>query len=293
MDAKMSKQNKTWNSHFDFPIENNNLLKSKRSNSRLHFNITNNLLKCKRSQVTIFIVIALIIVVAIALIFVIQREPIRGVSPETDPEAYIEKCIRDATEEAISILSEQGGDIEPEGSVMYKGKEITYLCYNANFYLPCINQRPMLIEHIEGEITDYIEPKVQECFTSLQQELEKRNYQVSLGSMNISTELQIKRVIVTINRELTITKNQETRNFEKLEAQVSSPIYDLAEIGNEIASQEAKYCYFNVNGFNSNYHDFEVRKDMTDDSKIYAVKELTSGKEFKFATRGCVMPRGL
>ncbi len=247
----------------------------------------------KSGQVTIFIIIALIIVVAIALIFLLRREPTTGVSPETDPQSYIEKCARDYTKEAIANLSRKGGDIEPEGSVMYKGEEITYLCYNANFYLPCINQRPMLIEHIEGEITNYIESRVKDCFSSLQQELEKRNYQVSLGSMNISTELQTKTVIVTINRKLTITKNEEIRNFEKSEAQISHPIYDLAEIGNEIASQEAKYCYFNVDGFNSNYHNFEVRKDMIDDSKVYSVKEIASGKEFKFATRGCVMPRGL
>ena len=71
-----------------------------------------------------------------------------------------------------------------------------------------------------------------------------------------------------------------------------NPIYDFAEISNEIASQEATYCYFNVNGFNSNYPEFEVRKDMIGDSKIYSISKKGSDLSFMFAIRGCVMPSG-
>lgn len=249
----------------------------------------------KRSQVTIFIIIAMIIV-TIILIFLLWRKPTISISPAADPSAYIEKCTRDAVKEAIEILSEHGGDIKPEGSVMYKDKDITYLCYNANYYKPCINQRPLLIEHIEQEITNYIEPKVQNCFVGLRQELEKRNYDVSMGSMNkedIITELQTKKVIVTIDRKFEMIKHEETRKFDKFKAKISHPIYDLAEIAMEIVNQEAKFCYFNVNGFNANYLKFETRKDMIDDSKIYKIKEKASEKDFIFAIRGCVMPAGL
>lgn len=247
----------------------------------------------KRGQVTIFIIIALIIVVAIALIFLLRREPTTGVSPETNPQAYIEKCMRDYTKEAVSNLSEKGGDAEPEISVTYKGKEITYLCYNANSYKPCINQMPMLIEHIQGEITDYIEPKVKECFSSLQQELEKRNYRVSLETMEISTELQPKRVIVEINRKLTITKNEETRTFNEFKAEISHPIYDLAEIAMEIVNQEAEFCNFENLGFMITYPEYDIRKDSFDGSLIYTITDLETSNSFKFAVRGCVMPAGL
>lgn len=247
-----------------------------------------------RGQVTIFIIIALIIVIAIALIFLVWRKPTIEVSPTTDPEGYIEKCTKDATKEAIDLLSEQGGDIKPEGSVMYKGRDIAYLCYNANYYMPCINQRPLLIEHIEKEITSYIEPKVQDCFLSLRQELEKRNYYVSMGSMDIETELQSKKVVVTTNREFEMTKNQETRKFEKFKAQVSSPIYDLAKIAMEVANQEARYCNFDILGFMIIYPKYDAQKFRTGESDtIYTLKEKATGKEFKFAIRSCAMPAGL
>jgi len=269
-------------------------MKNKRANSHLDFLFeSKNLLKSKRSQVTIFIVIALIIVVAIVLIFIVWRKPVTPVSPTTNPEAYIEKCIKDYTEESISILSEQGGDINPEGSVMHKGKNITYLCYNANFYKPCINQRPLLIEHIEEQITNYIEPKMQECFSSLRTELEKRGYAVELDEMNITTKLQTKKVIATIDRKLLITK-QDTRKFEQFKAQVSWPLYDLAKIAMEIANQEARYCNFDILGFMIIYPEYNIEKFRTGNSDtIYTLKDIPTGKEFTFAIRSCVMPAGL
>ncbi len=249
--------------------------------------------KQNKAQVTIFIIIALIIVVAIALIFVVWRKPTLPVSPETNPENYIEKCIKESTEEAISILSEQGGDIKPEGSVMYKSKNITYLCYNANFYKPCINQRPLFIEHIEEQITNYIEPKMQECFSSLRTELEKRGYAVELEEMNITTELQTKKVVVTIDRKLEMTKG-ETRRFEQFKAQVSWPLYDLAKITMEIANQEARYCNFDALGFMIIYPKYDIEKFRTGDSDtIYTLKDTPTGKEFIFAIRSCAMPAGL
>lgn len=249
--------------------------------------------KNRRGQVTIFIIIALIIVVAIVLIFVIWRKPTISISPFADPSAYIEKCAKEATEEAISILAKQGGDIKPEGSVMYKSKNITYLCYNANYYTPCINQRPLLIEHIEKEITSYIEPKMRECFVSLKEELGKKGYEVSTGEMKIETELQTKKVVVTIDREFEMTK-QDTRKFEQFSAQLSHPIYELAEIAMEIANQEARYCNFDILGFMIIYPEYNVEKFRTGNSDtIYTLKEIATEKEFTFAIRSCVMPAGL
>ena len=85
-------------------------------------------IKSKRAQVTIFIILGLILVVSIALIFLVFRQPTLEVSPSGNPEAYIEKCMRDYGKEALNILMPQGGDIEPKGSIKYQGKDITYLC---------------------------------------------------------------------------------------------------------------------------------------------------------------------
>lgn len=248
--------------------------------------------KNKKAQLTIFIVIALIIVAGIALIFVIWRKPAIEISPSANPEIYIEKCMKDYTEEALEILMSQGGDIKPEGSVIYQSKELVYLCYNANFYRHCINQRPMLIEHIEQEITNYLGPKMRACFTSFRQELEKRNYNVDVGGMNITTDLQTRKVVITVERILEIEKNQETRKFEKFKVQVINPVYDIAEIAMEIANQEAEYCNFDTTGFMIIYPKWDIRKFRVDSDIIYTIKEVATNQEFKFAIRSCAMPAG-
>jgi len=246
-----------------------------------------------KAQVTIFIILALIIIVAIVILFILIRRPVIEIEDVENPQAYVESCVREAVEEALEILMPQGGDIEPEGSVMYNGKEITYLCYNSNYYSPCVNQRPMLIEHIEEEIEDYIIPKVNNCFNSLQMELEKKNYEVVLGDMVLETQLQTRQVVVNIDRDFGMSKRDSVRNFDNFKMNLIYPVYELAEIAMEIVNQESHYCNFDVLGFMIIYPEYDIQKFRTGDSDIiYSLREIVSGKEFKFAIRSCVMPAG-
>ncbi len=250
-----------------------------------------NIRRKKQAQVAIFVIIAILIVAALLLFFLLRR-------PTTDqqssnPEGYIRECIKDATQDAVSIILENGGDIEPELTIMYGGKNFTYLCYNQGYYKPCINQRPMLIEHIEQEITEYIEPIISDCFSSLRQEFGDRDYQISMGKMEIKTELQPKRVVVNVERELTVSKGGEIKNFKNFEVSFVTPLYELSEIAMEIVNQEAEYCNFENLGFMIIYPEYGIRKENVEGSLIYTVKELQTEDEFKFAVRGCVMPVGL
>src|SRR3989338_7109711 len=121
----------------------------------------------KRGQVTIFVILAFIIVVFIILFFLVKNPPEFNVVDDQNPQSYIESCTKEAAEEAIDKLLPRGGDINPNGSVLYEGIERTYLCYSAKYYESCINQRPDLIKHIENEITNDIKDKVLLCFNNL------------------------------------------------------------------------------------------------------------------------------
>jgi len=246
----------------------------------------------KKAQVTVFIIIALLIIIAIVLVFVLFRQPRVEVSPSADPESYIEKCIEDYTKEAVDILAETGGDIEPEGTLMYNGEEIVYLCYTASFYQTCVNQRPLLIEHIESEITNYIKPKIEECFSSLRGELIEKGYSVDYEDLDVRTELQTKKIVVTVDRQTTISKGDDVRKINSYKEGVNHPIYDLAEIAMEIVNQESRYCNFDILGFMIFYPNYDIQKLDIEDGTIYIIKELTTDKEFKFAIRSCALPAG-
>lgn len=265
---------------------------NKKSNSHFDFAINNILPKSKTSQITIFVILGLILIVGLIMVFLLINPPEIKVIDEKNPQAFIESCTKGAVEEAIDTLSKKGGDISPKGYISYNGTEITYLCYNENVYDPCINQRPLLIEHIEKEITNYITPIVTECFNDLENKL-RNSYDVESSGFKIETRLQSKNIAVKINRNIKITRGGEGREFNEFRMHLISPIYDFAKIGMEIANQESRFCNFDELGFMILYPNFDVTKFITGDADIiYVIKEVSTDQKFTFAVRSCTLPPG-
>ncbi len=253
----------------------------------------------KKAQITIYIILAILIVVVIVLLFFLLSEkniiPTETTSFE-EPIHYIQKCVKDNVQEAVAIMLPQGGYVDSEKRVskLYKDINRTYLCYALNNYRTCVTQDPMYISSIEQEITNYIEPKIDNCFDSLRQELQANEYNVNMQGLEISTELLQGRIRINVNREFTMSKNQATKNFKDFDTEVKSRLYDIAIVAQEIASQEAKSCYFEYQGFMIFYPDFDINKFTTsDDIKIYSVRHKKTNEELVFAIRSCAIPPGL
>ncbi len=246
----------------------------------------------KKGQVAIFIIIGILLVIAVLLIFVFWKWPQTERPSPLEPSTYISSCVKDSAKKAIPIILENGGSIEPKTGISYRSKNFVYLCYNVNYYETCVNQQPMLIEHIEQEITNYIEPDVKDCFSRLQEQLESKDYQVSLGQLKIETELQPNRILITTKRKITISRGEDTKSFTEIETKFPTSLYDLGEIATEIVNQEAAYCDFDTLVYMTMHPEYDIRKKVVDDSNLYTLKDLESGEEFKFAVRGCVMPPG-
>jgi hypothetical protein len=244
-------------------------------------------------QITIFVIIGIILVVAIVLILFLRTKPsIQTI--ENSPEVYLESCVKEAVSDSLVILSKQGGDLTPKGSVMFNSTNLTYLCYTSEYYKPCINQRPLLIEHIESEIKSDISPKIDNCFNAMKLELEKK-YNVQIANKGeIEVKLQPKKVVVNINRSVIIKKGDSTRSFTNFRVQITSPLYDLTKVANEIINQESQFCNFDEVGYMILYPSYDINKIVTGyEDIVYIIKERSSGKEFKFAVRGCIMPHGI
>jgi len=249
----------------------------------------------KRGQVTLFIIIAIILVGAIFLYFALSGRLERVlVGVEINPQEYVEKCTKDASEQAINILLPQGGYIEPENYKLFEDSKASYLCYNKGYYYSCINQEPMYIERVEQEIKNYIEPRVKDCFYALEQEYKDRNYAVESGEESISVNLNPKQVGVEIKKKFDISKGEEARSFDEFKVRFNSPVYDLAIIAIEIVNQEARFCNFEYLGYSLLYPSYNIeRTDVDGGTRIYSVEEKISGKKLIFAVRSCAMPAGL
>lgn len=262
----------------------------------------NFLIKNFRGQVTIFIIVAIVIVVGVALFFVFRGGidiSDFGGKAEKNPSSFLESCLEDEFKEVIEKISLQGGKSEPDLSIDFKfegepEREISYICYTQNYYIPCVNQEPMLIQSLKNEIKNSISNEVGNCFDSLAVSLGKQGYSVNPNYRGFEIELRGGKVAVKIDAEISLTKSGETTKQEEFEVVVPSEFYGLALVAQEITSQEAEFCNFEYLGYMSLYPEWKIKKIRTDDnSLIYTIENKDSEEKFRFAIRGCVIRPGV
>ncbi len=255
----------------------------------------------KRAQVTMFIIIAVIIVGAI-LLFLLFRSgivPNIGGGAETNPKSFLEFALEENIRDTLALVSHQGGYVSNKLNKTFKFEaepaaiDISYLCYNQNYYYPCVNQEPMLIQHLKSEIHDEIETEVRAAFDDLANSLDKQGYAVDARYRRFGVELMPKSVVIKIDAELTTTKSGEVVKKQDFEIVTPSRFYDIAIVVQEIVAQEGRFCNFEQTGFMLLYPEFEIDKFRTGDSTtIYTVTHRESKEWFRFAVRSCVIPPG-
>jgi len=247
----------------------------------------------KKGQIAIFVIVAMLLVAAFALVFAIFRSPSVSLGEEFEPKSFVDKCIKDSVKDIVNIMVSQGGLVSPTDYKVYNDIKVTYLCKNINYYEPCITQYPRYITQLQEEIEINVESEMEQCFILLEDELEKRNYEYSGGEISLQAVLKPDTIEFIVFRDFTLSKNEVQRNFDSFRVVIKSSLYDIANIANEIASQEAKFCYFEYVGFNLLYPKFDIRKyTMSDSTKIYTIKYDSTGEEMNIAVRGCAIPPG-
>lgn len=252
----------------------------------------------KRGQLTIFIVAGVLVVGAIAFYFLFRQGliPAIGGGREINPNSFMESCIQDKVNEAVNLILVQGGNTNPKLYKKFKfsnedkGFNISYLCYNKNSYDRCINQAPMLVDHIETEIKNYIEDDVQICFNKLVENLEKQDYKVDKNYNGFDVKLIFDGVMLLIDGEIGLARNDESLKMQNVGVIIPTNFYELVLIAKSILNSETEYCEFNVNSYMIIYP--EIKIDLFKDSigeKIYTIRNRNIDNYFRFAVRGCII----
>ncbi len=239
----------------------------------------------KKGQMVIWVIIAIAIIGTIILFLFLRGEikPITGGGIDEDPSGFISDCARGNANNILEIIFPQGGFVEPEHSKLYKGINVSYLCYNSGNYYPCINEHPLFINEIEEEIKSQIEPEIEQCFQDYKFEMEKRGATLNLGEMNFELRSAPDRIFIDIEREMEISKDGESSSYSDFDVEIISPAYNIARVAMEIASQEAKYCYFEYVGYMILYPDFKISRDsLSDSTEIYTIEDKKSRRKMNY-----------
>jgi len=248
--------------------------------------------KGKKGQVTLFVIIGIVIAAGIGTYFAV-RPRLAPAPIELSPEAFIEKCMSDNAGEAISKLSPQGGSLEPELYILYNNKTVEYLCYTNLYYTACQNQRPLLKEHVEAEITSYVKPRLQACISDLKEKKEAEGWTVTTGVLTLTTTLMPKKIILEAEMPLTLRKGEQVISRNKFKTILSEPLYELVMLASEISNQEAHWGNFDQLGYMIFYRQYDIEKIRDREATIYTLRDRNSKLAFTFAVRGYVMPPGI
>ncbi len=268
------------------------MIKNKRGNSRSEFLFNKHLLNSKRSQVTVFVILAIAIVIVLIVLFV-GRDRLFSVFTPESPINQIKTCAQEPVEEAIEILKLQGGSLEPELYYLYQGNKVEYLCYTDANYKNCVMQKPLLKQSIEKEIKSYAEPRIKNCINSVVDELRNKGYVVSMTSPDISFSLVPNNIMIDINTNLQITKDS-TESYKSIKTDVSSKLYDMVMIASSISNWEARYGDSETMTYMMYYPSLKVeKKKQGEGTTVYILTDRDSDDKFMFASRSLVIPAGL
>jgi len=247
-----------------------------------------------KAQMTIFILVALIFVVLIVILFLLRPKITSTTQESLDPAPVIDSCVKEAVGSAVNQMLPAGGFVSPKNTVMHDDIKVEYLCENIGYFKPCINQHPLLISEMEQEITAQITQAVDSCFENVKTDFENKKYSVSMDKMNISVKMKPGIIEVETLRNISATKDSQTVYFGTFESKIVSSAYDLSRIAQEIADQEAKYCYFEYVGYHILYPRYKITvTKYSDSTKVYSIKDVQTDKVMNVAIRGCVIPAGL
>jgi len=121
----------------------------------------------KRGQVTIFLIIGIVLLAVVVIFFFLNKQDILNPNQiEVNQKEFLQTCMEERITETVNLIAIQGGSINPTLKKTYDledglgKKNISILCYNQNFYTPCINQEPMLVNHVRDEIEKNISQDV-------------------------------------------------------------------------------------------------------------------------------------
>jgi len=251
-----------------------------------------------KSQITIFVIIALILVVSIALAFVFMQPPAAKISAEKPDttRAYIADCLKDSFEDVEKIVISHGGFLELTNadSVKFSGKDVLWLCYTSKYEQVCTNKHPMLRVEIEKEIISYVKPQIEKCFLDIKSQL--NDYDYKENELVIEANILPRKVYFNITKELSYNIKDRVLTLNNFDSSLNSVLYDFVRLSTEVSNQEvrgcdcSKTCNADLYQINKENQDFSISKNAMggDGEEIYVIKETSTAKKFNFAVRNCV-----
>ncbi|MEK6906538.1 MAG: hypothetical protein AABW81_02870 [Nanoarchaeota archaeon] len=193
-----------------------------------------------KGQVTIFIIIAILIVALVTGIFIYKNNTVSSNIPTSIEPVYTSflSCLNDKTKVGIDILESQGGyiylpDFEPgstyspfSSQLVFLGNPIPYWYYVSGNNIQ--KEQVPSKRVIEKQLGDFIDEKIRECnFDSYYE----NGFEINNGEPEAKVTINNQAVDVVLSMDMTIIKGEESVNIKEHKIEVKSnfgKLYDSA-----------------------------------------------------------------
>ena len=194
----------------------------------------NSMLKLeKKGQLTLFIILAILIVGGIAVFFLVSNSSIISAPNSKFPEinSFIENCIKETTMEAIYFNSLQGGYYKTLPK-MYSFIPLEY--FKVPVYFKEGKANIPKLEMIEAELSKYVSENFVSCINLLNNSFSEKGIVILPGKLkSVQTSILPDEVLVRVDYPITVSSNEFSVNLRNFEGRAD---FDFEKIMGDISS---------------------------------------------------------
>jgi hypothetical protein len=214
--------------------------------------------KCRRAQVSVFVIVAIVILAGIVLYFIFRDagDGLVGISAELSPVYdYFLGCVELETKLAIQLVGTQGGRIDSGEYV--PGSEYAPFSSHLNFlgfpvkYWYYVSGNGVITEQVpqknemESELERFIAEGVSNCDFD---EFYRRGFEVELGEPSVRIDVLDNKVDVEVNAEMTVSKEEDSARKSLHVVSVDSKLGKFYGLAREIYDKEVEDAFLEEYG---------------------------------------------
>ncbi len=200
-------------------------------------------MKLKRSQISLFILISLIVLIAVSLVLYLRGveefeiDEYLDVPTEIAPvKTYIDECIKKSATEAAYIIGMQGGyNTLPEKFLELIFSKVPFYYFEGNKLMPSKKD-------IENEFAVSTNERLEACIDlSI---LESKGYKISLGNIETKIKINQNNVIARVNLPLTIEVGETVHEIKDFLYEVPIRLGHIYDVSEELIDKIVEEPYY-------------------------------------------------
>ncbi len=206
----------------------------------------------KRGQVTLFIIVAVLLIAAVAGYFLVREKlTIREVPQELRPAyEYFISCLENEAKEAAKLAGVQAGylylpDFEPGSAYMPFSSQLEFMGFSVPYWYyvsgnGLAKEQVPTLQEIQEQFARYIAEQATKCDFSV---FEEQGYRVETGNAKAKVKISETRISITLEMPLTISKGDAIAKINEHRISIRSKFGKFYNTAKKIYQHERRRAF--------------------------------------------------